>query len=83
VNGYQPQQGDRVRARRYEQPTLNGSDPSRELQHEWTGTADGVRGMITDEGEYIDFGYVFLGGNPSLGTCAYAVTEVEPLGGSS
>jgi hypothetical protein len=73
------QKGDRVIARRYEQPTLTSGDPRRVLLAEWTGTVNEFGGMLTDDGSYVSFGYVFLGGSPQLGTCAYAVTEVEML----
>ncbi len=81
---YEPCEGDRVRARRYEQPTPSRGDPDRKLIHEWTGTAAGPHGMRVDGGgehggEYLDFRYVFLGGSPEDGTCAYLVTDVELL----
>jgi hypothetical protein len=77
---YEPAEGDRVRARRYLQPHLRAGDgANRELRHEWTGTATGPRGMLADNGQYVDFRYMFLGGSPKDGTCAYLVTDVEPL----
>jgi hypothetical protein len=81
-HAYEPKRGDRVRARRYEQPTLIPGDPRRVLTGEWTGTVNAHHGMLTDDGParstYLSFGYVFLGGRPEDGTAAYAVTEVEP-----
>lgn len=70
--------GQRVHARRYAQTGLRHDAPGRELTGEWTGTADGKRGMRIDgSGEYLDFGYVFLGGDPQDGTCMYLVTEAK------
>jgi hypothetical protein len=78
---YEPRIGDKVRVRRFVQPGLRGSHPERELQGEWTGTVTSEWGcsLDADAGEYLDFGYVFLGGNPADGTCSYLVTEVETV----
>ncbi len=35
--------------------------------------------MNADNGDYVDFGYVFLGRDPREQTCLYQVREVEPL----
>lgn len=77
---YVPREGDRVRARRYVQPTLSPGEPDRVFKQEWTGTVlPQGDGMLTDDGSYLCFDYVFLGRNPSGGINGYAVTEVEPL----
>ena len=82
MSTYEPQDGDRVHARRYRQPTLKAGDPGRVLIGEWRRTVNAHNGMLTDGGRerstYLGFGYVFLGGRPEHGTAAYAVTEVEP-----
>jgi hypothetical protein len=77
---YVPRAGDRVRARRYEQPTLKPGDPARVLMAEWTGTANAHNGMVADSGSYVSFDYVFLGASRRDGSL-YAVTEVELLTG--
>jgi hypothetical protein len=82
VSEYEPKEGERVRARRYEQPTLRHGDPDRRLIGDWTGIANAHNGMLTDDGParstYLSFDYVFLGGRPQDGTARYAVTDVEP-----
>lgn len=77
--------GQRVMARRYVTPWLHVAHTTdREPAGEWTGTADGEDGMIIDPGqeyggEYLDFGWVFLGGDPNDGTARYCITEVEAI----
>jgi hypothetical protein len=77
VSAYVPREGDRVRARRYVQPTLTSGDPAREFQFECFGTAVGGTRMRTASGDYLDFGYVHCPGGWHDGTSAYLVTEVE------
>lgn len=77
--------GQRVRARRFITPHLHAATTQdREPDGEWTGIADGEQGMFVGPaqefaGEYLDFGWVFLGGDPDQGTARYLITEVETI----
>jgi hypothetical protein len=79
--------GQPVHACRYITPWLHVANTAdREPAGEWTGVAHGENGMIIDPGqehggEYLDFGWVFLGGDPNDGTARYLITEVEAIDG--
>lgn len=77
--------GQRVRARRFITPHLHvAMTQDREPAGEWTGIADGEKGMFIGPAqdlasEYLDFGWVFLGVDANDGSARYLITEVEPI----
>jgi hypothetical protein len=77
-----PAPGDSVTVRRWVQPSLEPGDPRRELAVEYSGVigdmADGLILMGEAGGGFFCPDYVFLGGDPQAGTCAYLVTEIIP-----
>jgi len=72
---FEAESGLLVRARRFVTPWLHVANThDRQPDGEWAGITDGDTGMqiLGDQdefsGQYLDFGYVFLGGDPNGGT---------------